>query len=379
MGAGGRGSTALRSRGAPAADARRPTLLVWIEAVVLVVSCLSVVPPAPLAHVGGSTGYASIVVSGNTVRYSLTLSASALPPAVAEEVARVRAGRADSRDRLLGHLRDKLTLVDQGRQCEPAQGYVDAGAAEAERVTLVMDFACASDVRDLSIRDDLFDVLGPDHHTLAKIESSGEIRELAFATEAREARVSVGAREPARAEGSFFRLGVEHILTGYDHLLFLVALLLRGGRLLSLLKIITAFTIAHSITLALAALGIVTIPARIIEPAIAASIVWVAAENVWLRNAPSQRWLVSFLFGLVHGFGFAAAIEPLALPRGRLALALLGFNLGVEAGQALVIALLVPVLLWMRRSPWEPRIVRAASTAVVILGCAWLIERLYLG
>ncbi len=379
MGTGGRGSAALRSRGALAADARTPTLLVWIAAVGLVVSCLSVVPPAPLAHVGGSTGYASIVVSGNTVRYSLTLSASALPPAVAEEVARVRAGRPDSRDRLLGHLRDKLALVDQGRRCEPAQGFVDAGGAEADRVTLVMDFACASDVRELSIRDDLFDVLGPDHHTLAKIESGAEIRELAFATEAREARVSFAARQPSREGGSFFRLGVEHILTGYDHLLFLGALLLRGGRLLSLFKIITAFTVAHSITLALAVLGVMTIPDRIIEPAIAASIVWVAVENLWLRNAPSQRWLVSFLFGLVHGFGFASAIEPLALPRGRLALALLGFNLGVEAGQAFVVVLLLPLLLWMRGSVWEPRTVQAASLVVAVVGCAWLIERLFIG
>jgi hydrogenase/urease accessory protein HupE len=337
------------------------------------------VTTAPRAHVGGSTGYASIVVSGNTVRYSLTLSTSALPPAVAEEVARARAGRTDSRDRLLGHLRVKLTLVDQGRQCEPAQGYVDAGAAEAERVTLVMDFACASDVRDLSIRDDLFDVLGTDHHTLAKIESGGEIRELAFATEAREARVSVGAREHSREEGSFFRLGVEHILTGYDHLLFLSALLLRGGRLLSLFKIITAFTVAHSITLALAVLGLVTVPERLVECVIAVSIVYVALENVFLRDAPSHRWLVSFLFGLVHGFGFASAIEPLALPRGRLALALLGFNLGVEAGQALVVALLLPLLLWMRGSIWEPRTVQAASLAVAAVGCAWLIERLILG
>ena len=147
---------------------------------------------------------------------------------------------------MLGHLRDKLALVDQGRRCEPAQGFVDAGGAEADRVTLVMDFACASDVRELSIRDDLFDVLGSDHHTLAKIESGGEIRELAFATEAREARVSLAARQPSREEGSFFRLGVEHILTGYDHLLFLGALLLRGGRLLSLFKIITATAEAGS-------------------------------------------------------------------------------------------------------------------------------------
>jgi len=100
---------------------------------------------------------------------------------------------------LLGHLRDKLALVDQGRRCEPAQGFVDAGGAEADRVTLVMDFACASDARELSIRDDLFDVLGPDHYTLAKIESGGEIRALAFATEAREARAS--RRSPALPRG----------------------------------------------------------------------------------------------------------------------------------------------------------------------------------
>jgi HupE / UreJ protein len=378
VGAGGRGSEALSLGGALAAASRPPTLLVWIAAIGLVVSCLSVVPPAPLAHVGGSTGYASIVVSGNTVRYSLTLSASALPPTVAEEVARARTGRADSRDRLLGHLRDKLTLVDQGRRCEPAQGFVDAGGAEADRVTLVMDFACASDVRELSIRDDLFDVLGPDHHTLAKVESGGEIRELAFATEAREAGVSLAARQPSREEGSFLRLGVAHILTGYDHLLFLGALLLRGGRLLSLFKIITAFTVAHSITLALAVFGLVAVPERLVECVIAASIVYVALENVFLRDAPSQRWVVSFLFGLVHGFGFASALNPLHLPPRHLALALLGFNLGVEAGQALVVALLLPILVWMRGSRWEQRTVQTASCAVALLGFIWLVERLFL-
>jgi hydrogenase/urease accessory protein HupE len=378
MGAGGTGSAALRSRGALAADARPPTLLVWIAAVGLVVGCLSVVPPAPLAHVGGSTGYASIVVSGNTVRYSLTLSASALPPTVAEDVARVRAGRPDSRDRLLEHLRDKLVLIDQGRRCEPAQGFVDAGAAEADRVTLVMDFACATDVRELSIRDDLFDVLGPDHHTLARIELGGEVRELAFATETREARVSLAARQPSREEGSFFHLGVEHILTGYDHLLFLGALLLRGGRLLSLFKIITAFTFAHSITLALAVLGLVAVPERLVECVIAASIVYVALENVFLRDVPSQRWIVSFLFGLVHGFGFASALSPLHLPPRHVALALLGFNLGVEAGQALVVALLLPILVWMRGSRWERRAVQTASWAVALLGFIWFAERLFL-
>ena len=333
--------------------------------------------PAALAHTGGSTGYASIIISGNTVRYSLTLSPSAVPAAVAEDLVRARSGRVD--DRLLGHLRDKLALTDQGRPCEPAHGFIEAQRAEVESVTLVMDFACAATVRDLVIHDDLFDVLGPDHHTLAKVESPGVTRELAFATEAREARISLDApRETSGGAGSFLLLGVEHILTGYDHLLFLLALLLRGGRLVSLLKIITAFTLAHSVTLAVAVLGLVAIPDRLVESVIAASIVWVAMENLILREAPSQRWLVSFLFGLVHGFGFASALTPLKLPGWNLATALLGFNLGVEAGQALVVLCLLPLLVWMRGATWEPRAVRAASLGVAVVGLAWFVERLFL-
>ena len=214
--------------------------------------------------------------------------------------------------------------------------------------------ACPAPPARLAIRDDWFDLFGEHYRTIARIEAPGGAREAVFLLDACETTVEL-ERDTSGIGPGFFRLGVEHILTGYDHLLFLVALLLQGGRLVSLLKIITAFTVAHSVTLAL------------------------AAENLLLRNAPSQRWLVSLLFGLVHGFGFASAIERLALPRGRLALALLGFNLGVEAGQALVVALLLPLLLWIRGSVWEPRVVRAASLAVAAVGCTWLIERLFFG
>jgi hydrogenase/urease accessory protein HupE len=188
--------------------------------------------------------------------------------------------------------------------------------------------------------------------------------------------IDVGATRSV-SSGGFFRLGVEHILTGYDHLLFLAALLLPGGRLVALLKIVTAFTVAHSITLALAVLGVATLPDRLVECAIALSIVWVALENVLVPHAPSRRWIVSFLFGLVHGFGFASTLTALDLPPRNLALALLGFNVGVEAGQALVVALLLPLLIWMRNWPWEPRVVRAASLAVAAVGLAWFVERLF--
>src|SRR5207247_2547291 len=165
---------------------------------------------------------------------------------------------------------------------------------------------------ELVIRDDIFDVLGPDHHTLAKIESPRATEQFAFAPDAREARVTLGDDgEVGRGSVSFFLLGVHHILSGYDHLLFLLGLILRGGRMLSLFKIITAFTVAHSVTLALAVLDVVVLPDRLVEAVIALSIALVAADNLSPRPAVPRRWVVSFLFGLVHGFGFSAVLRKL--------------------------------------------------------------------
>ena len=345
----------------------------------LAIYCLTADLPAAFAHTGGSTGYAAIIISGTTVRYSLTLSPSALPAAVAEELAHARFGRADSRDRLLGHIRDKVMLTDQGRRCEPAQGFVEAERAEVESVTLVVDFACASIVRGLVIRDDLFDVLGPDHHTLAKIESSRATEQFAFAPDAREARVTLGDDgEVGRGTVSFFLFGVHHILSGYDHLLFLLGLILRGGRMLSLLKIITAFTVAHSVTLALAVLDVVVLPDRLVEAVIALSIALVAADNLSPRPAVPRRWVVSFVFGLVHGFGFSAGLRELGLPRHGLVQSLLGFNLGVEAGQTVVIALVLPGLVLLRRTRWEARMVASSSLAILVIGLVLFVERVFL-
>jgi hydrogenase/urease accessory protein HupE len=327
-------------------------------------------------HVGGTTGYASITVSRGTVRYALTLPIGVLPSDLAEALRLAQAGSAQNREKLLDVLRRHVGLTANGTRCEPGPGQLVRAAFDAPTFTMHLDFACPSPVRELAVRDDIFDVLGPDHHTLAKVEVGEETRQLAFAPDAREARVSLGARDAGREEGSFFALGVGHILTGYDHLLFLGALLLRGGRLLSLFKIITAFTVAHSITLALAVLGVVTVPERLVESIIAASIVYLglAATPGGTRRL---RPAVTLLFGLVHGFGFASALDPLHLPARHLALALLGFNVGVEAGQALVVALLLPVFVWMRGARWEQRTVQAASGAVALMGFIWFMERVF--
>jgi hydrogenase/urease accessory protein HupE len=154
----------------------------------------------------------------------------------------------------------------------------------------------------------------------------------------------------------FLKLGVEHILTGIDHLLFVLALLIIARSRWRLLLTVTAFTVAHSITLALATLGFVHVPQRPVEAAIALSIAFVAAEIVRGRQGAAgvtarAPWIVAFAFGLLHGFGFAGALSEVGLPQGRIPLALLFFNLGVELGQLLFIAGALSLIAAIRRLP----------------------------
>jgi hypothetical protein len=347
------------------------------RAVALVVWVLAGAPAA--AHTGGSTGYASVTVRGNAIRYSLTLSPTGLPPAITEQLQAARAGAAPAAERLLTAVRDRVILTADGARCEPGAAHVVPPVSGGESITLVVDFACSTPVRRLTVRDETFAVFGSDHHTLARIETGGAVQQAALEPSAPEVTVTLAGAPERGAEGggSFLRLGIEHILTGVDHMLFLAALLLGGGGALALAKTITAFTLAHSVTLALAVGGAVSLPDRVVEPVIAASIAWVAVENLVFRR-PRRRWLVSFAFGLVHGFGFAGALAPLALPGAALAWALVGFNVGVEVGQALVIVAVLPILAWARRRGWEPTLVRAGSLALAAIGLAWFVERLFL-
>jgi len=196
-----------------------------------------------------------------------------------------------------------------------------------------------------------------------------------------DAQSSTAPFEAARSFWNFLSLGVKHILTGYDHLLFLFGLLLVAHGFFSSLGIITSFTIAHSITLAVATLQLVQIPSRIVEPLIAASIVFVGIENLLRGDIPKARRLVPFGFGLIHGFGFASALHEAGIGSGTggIALPLFSFNLGVELGQIMVAALALPIIWKLRENPmfiarWAP----ACSAAVVLLGSFWFVQRVWM-
>jgi hydrogenase/urease accessory protein HupE len=182
---------------------------------------------------------------------------------------------------------------------------------------------------------------------------------------------------------SYLRLGVEHILTGYDHLLFLLGLLVACRRFRTVAAIITCFTLAHSVTLALAAFDVVTLPARVVEPLIAASIVFVGVDNLLRGDEPQrrwvERWLLAFAFGLVHGLGFAGALGEIGLGAAGTSIVgpLVAFNLGVELGQLAVAAPLL-VLLWKLRAwpPFARHGAKAVSLIVAAVGLVWLARRL---
>src|SRR5258707_13096913 len=178
----------------------------------------------------------------------------------------------------------------------------------------------------------------PKHQTFLNLYERGALQAQAILDRDHAAfEYFAGTRQGALAvAGRFLPAGVHHILIGPDHLLFLVGLLLLGGSLRQLAVVVTAFTLAHSLTLSLAALNIVSPPARIIEPAIALSIVYVGADNLLVRNGRDVRAWIAFVFGFIHGFGFASVLRELDLPRRALGWSLFSFNVGVEIGQLLV-------------------------------------------
>lgn len=178
---------------------------------------------------------------------------------------------------------------------------------------------------------------------------------------------------------SFIQLGIEHIWTGYDHILFLISLLMLGGELGYLIKVVTAFSLSHSLTLTLAVLNIVSVPSRWVEIAIALSIGYVAAENLWRKEPDRSRWQLAFAFGLIHGLGFSSALQELELPRNNLAVSLISFSAGIEIGQISIVLLTYLCLSYLRKFPWDLTIRRLISAGVIVMSAIWFWERAFMG
>ncbi len=335
----------------------------WRLAVILLAASFAKLASAH--EVGLSRG--SYRLEGSELKVELWFSSAELSLAAGEKLAaRVRA-------------------TEPASEVDCARGSSTTEAVEPLGIRVLESFHCPAGSERVRLSIDFFDDLSRGHRHLAKTQGGSQARE-AVLSESQRTLELVAASSPAPrprtfAVPEFGRLGLEHILTGYDHLLFLLGLVLVRSRLAELVKTISAFTLAHSLTLGCAALGWWVPPSRAVEPAIALSIAFVGWENL-RTSQPARRWLVTFGFGLVHGFGFAGALLEAKLPPKAVPMALVGFNLGVEVGQLLVAGALAGLLAGVR-SLRRREVARWAELAlnggVFAAGVVWLALRLRQG
>jgi hydrogenase/urease accessory protein HupE len=339
-----------------------------------------------------------VIVEGRRIEVQLRCQSQSLSESIQDldpnrdlqlSAAELDAGRAAIASYLLAH----YELFTDGVGSAPLSGKLldmstsmasDSAFAE-QLLDARFEFTPERDLAHLSIRCTLFLETNAFHRDNATIVWNGEDPASWLFGEG----VETWNFEPAAARRpgvlwSYIELGIEHIATGYDHIAFLIALLVAARRLRSIVGVVTAFTVAHSVTLACAALGKVNVPSRLVEMAVALSIAYVAAENLLFRR-PATRWIEAFGFGLIHGLGFASAIgeslasEPLKIT------ALVGFNLGVECGQLGIVLALALLLRYLpgdraldgREHAWfAPKWLRmSASLVVTVLGVFWFTQR----
>ena len=280
---------------------------------------------------------------------------------------------------------------------------VSAGAQQVDEHTdgaytvIPLQLQCAKPPTEaVTVGYTLFADVDPQHRGLLNLATPGGTRTAVLGPQSATQTFTVGAGAEAGPLAQFLTYlheGVWHIWIGFDHILFLLSLLLpavgvwRQGRwqpverlreaVWDVLRIVTGFTVAHSITLSLATLGLVSLPSRLVESVIAASVVLAALNNVW-PVFQGRRWGVAFGFGLIHGFGFASVLVDLGLPKDALALALVGFNVGVELGQLAIVVAFLPLAFALRGSLFYKRgVLVAGSLVIAAIASAWFLERAF--
>lgn len=308
----------------------------------------------------------------------------------------VRARHAD----IAAYASARLTVTGDGAACTASVGeqLVDDHTDGAYSV-LPLTLRCAAPgdraPLTLAVAYTLFGDLDPQHRGLLNLRAHGRSRSAVLVPNAPAQAFELGVADRWAQFTDYLREGVWHIWIGVDHILFLLSLLLPSvlawqaaqarwraverarEAFWDVFKVVTAFTVAHSITLSLAVLGLIELPSRLVESVIAASVVAAALNNVWPRVV-GRLWMVAFGFGLVHGFGFASVLADLGLPSDALALALVGFNVGVELGQLAIVLAFLPLAFALRRTAFYRRwVMVVGSLFIALVAGAWFVERAF--
>lgn len=345
-----------------------------------------------------SDSYLSFVVKDNTVAGQWDIALRDLDFALgldADGNAEITWGevRAKHND-IAAYAMSRLQIAAQGTACPltVTEHLVDDHTDGAYAV-LRFKAECSANIQVLQARYNLFFDVDPQHKGLLRLEYQGSSSTAIFSPEKASQEFTLKQVSKLQQFLDYAREGVWHIWIGFDHILFLLALLLPAvvfrqdqkwqavsafkPAFWSVLKIVTAFTLAHSITLTLATLGVISLPSRWVESTIAASVVIAALNNIYPLFR-ERRWVMAFVFGLIHGFGFASVLTDLGLPQGALVLALVGFNVGVEGGQLAIVSAFLPIAFALRYTWLYQRfILFGGSVVIAILATIWFAERAF--
>ena len=302
----------------------------------------------------------------------------------------VRAKHAD----IASYALSRLALSSEGAACPlTVTRHAIDDHTDGAYAVLYLSATCPGAVATLDMKYGLLFDIDPQHKGLLRLTHDGATSTAIFTPDSPQQKLAVAGRGSWAQFVDYVRHGVWHIWIGFDHILFLLALLLpavmvyRDGQwygrerlrsaAIEVLKVVTAFTLAHSITLTLATLGVVALPSRWVESAIAASVVLAALNNLWPVLQRRLAWM-AFAFGLIHGFGFASVLLDLGLPNDALRLSLVGFNVGVELGQLTLVAIFLPLAYLARRhKAYRSIVLRGGSVLIALAGAVWLIERVF--
>ncbi|HET7065130.1 MAG TPA: HupE/UreJ family protein [Rudaea sp.] len=295
---------------------------------------------------------------------------------------------------LFSYALQRLALSSAGASCRPESRelLVDEHSDGAYAV-LRFTAKCPAVLTSLGVDYRMLFDLDPGHRGLLRLDVDGASRSAVLSPEQPTQQFDLTQASPWNTFAQFVGDGMHHIWIGYDHMLFLISLLLPAvlirrerawmpvvslrSALLGVLAVVTAFTVSHSITLTLAALGVIGLPSRLVESGIALSVLLAALNNIW-PIVTRRGWALAFCFGLVHGFGFASVLNDLGLPRGALALALAGFNVGVEIGQLTVVLAVVPLIYVLRQARfYRPGVLVGGSSAIALVAGVWFVGRAF--
>jgi hypothetical protein len=352
-----------------------------IAAVVLlsVFAVLAPATPARAHEVGLSRG--TYAVDGERVTADIILSRREAASVVTkldadEDGSLTEVEIAGARPAIQKAIVERIVVEAGGTPCRGA--LTEASLAEEDGFAVRATYTCAAPVSRARVDFALLAELAHGHRHIARTPRGVQVIEKVISRSQRsfELEGAPAAASPPRKDlPAVLALGADRMVRGYDHLLFLIALVLVSRRRRALVEVVGAFTLAHSLTLILAALGVWVPRPSIVGPAIALSLTYVGVEGLFTQDA-EKRWRIAFPFGLVHGFGFAAALNALALPPPDRHAAMLVFNAGVEMGQLGVLALLLPALALLRKQPWFERYgMRLALAAIAVTGLAWFFTR----